>query len=51
MLHVLCAAIGLLVGLQAPPADKNLSEFIPGETGDLSFACGMSMLRGVVVVQ
>ena len=25
MLHVLCAAIGLLVGLQAPPADKNLS--------------------------
>lgn len=26
-------------------------EFIPGETGDLSFACGMNMLRGVVVVQ
>jgi plastocyanin domain-containing protein len=26
-------------------------EFTPAKTGDIAFACGMNMLKGVVVVQ
>jgi plastocyanin domain-containing protein len=26
-------------------------EFVPAKAGDVAFACGMNMLKGVVVVQ
>ena len=34
-----------------PLNDAVVIEFVPAKTGDVAFACGMNMLKGVVVVQ
>jgi plastocyanin domain-containing protein len=34
-----------------PPNEPVAIEFTPEKTGEISFACGMNMLRGVIIVQ
>jgi plastocyanin domain-containing protein len=50
--HASPAGISSAGGWRALPLNEPVTiEFTPEEAGEVAFACGMNMLKGVVVVQ